>query len=319
MKKTITLLTLALGMFTTSLVAQTNVDPSAALEIDSTTKGFLPPRMSTAQRNAISSPAVGLIIYNTTTQKLNFYNGSSNSWEELGNAGATNIGATAIMTLPLLNTTSSNNSLEVQINNTSLSMQDYTFTSGDISLTGVGSTGVTIGTPSPASSNLAPNTSVTVEYPINSLSTSGTLNAQFTFLSLTASNTTSVKSANTQITDTSLYSHNGFTAFSSTNLINTSNSWHVDSASAGAYILIDLGVGNAKEILRIDTSIGNGAYVFEYSDDNVTFTTIQTGIGIGTNSFHFSSLPRAHRYWRLRLTNTPGGGNWSQYLRLFYE
>lgn len=45
-------------------------DASALVEINSTTKGFLPPRMTTAQRDAISSPATGLIIYNTTTGQL---------------------------------------------------------------------------------------------------------------------------------------------------------------------------------------------------------------------------------------------------------
>lgn len=48
-------------------------DPSAILDLSpsSPTQGFLPPRMSTAQRNAISSPARGLIIFNVTTGKLN--------------------------------------------------------------------------------------------------------------------------------------------------------------------------------------------------------------------------------------------------------
>jgi hypothetical protein len=38
---------------------------SAQLEIASTTKGFLPPRMTEAQRTAIASPATGLIVYQT--------------------------------------------------------------------------------------------------------------------------------------------------------------------------------------------------------------------------------------------------------------
>jgi hypothetical protein len=42
-----------------------NPDPSAILDVESTDKGFLPPRMTTAQRNGITSPATGLIIYNT--------------------------------------------------------------------------------------------------------------------------------------------------------------------------------------------------------------------------------------------------------------
>jgi hypothetical protein len=38
---------------------------SAKVQIDSTTQGFLPPRMTNAQRIAISSPAVGLMVYCT--------------------------------------------------------------------------------------------------------------------------------------------------------------------------------------------------------------------------------------------------------------
>jgi hypothetical protein len=48
----------------------TTLDASAAFEIESTNKGFLPPRMTTTQRNAISSPATGLVIFNTTTGTL---------------------------------------------------------------------------------------------------------------------------------------------------------------------------------------------------------------------------------------------------------
>jgi hypothetical protein len=43
---------------------------SAQLEVASTTKGFLPPRLTTAERDAISSPAAGLVLYNSTTNKL---------------------------------------------------------------------------------------------------------------------------------------------------------------------------------------------------------------------------------------------------------
>jgi len=50
---------------------------SAILECTSTTKGLLPPRMTTTQQNAIGSPAAGLMLYNTTTNKLMVYNGSA--------------------------------------------------------------------------------------------------------------------------------------------------------------------------------------------------------------------------------------------------
>lgn len=59
-------------------IGTTTPDTAAILQLDSTTRGFLPPRMDTTQRDAISAIA-GLMIYNTSTNKLNFYNGSG--WE----------------------------------------------------------------------------------------------------------------------------------------------------------------------------------------------------------------------------------------------
>jgi hypothetical protein len=50
---------------------------SAILDITSTTKGFLPPRLTTTQRDAIATPATGLQVYNTTTNTNDFYNGSA--------------------------------------------------------------------------------------------------------------------------------------------------------------------------------------------------------------------------------------------------
>lgn len=57
--------------------AFTKPNDSALLDLVSTTKGMLPPRMSEAQRDAIASPATGLIIYNTTSLSLELYNGTS--------------------------------------------------------------------------------------------------------------------------------------------------------------------------------------------------------------------------------------------------
>jgi hypothetical protein len=52
-------------------------DPKALIEMSSTTKGFLPPRMTTTQREAISSPPAGLLIFNTTTSKHEGYTGAT--------------------------------------------------------------------------------------------------------------------------------------------------------------------------------------------------------------------------------------------------
>ena len=50
-----------------------NPDASAVLELASTQKGFLPPRLTTQQRNAIVQPAEGLTIYNTNKDCLEWY------------------------------------------------------------------------------------------------------------------------------------------------------------------------------------------------------------------------------------------------------
>ena len=62
-------------------------DASAILEAESTTKGFLMPRMTTAQRDAISSPAANLIVSNTETDGLDTYNGTR--WFRLSQASGT--------------------------------------------------------------------------------------------------------------------------------------------------------------------------------------------------------------------------------------
>lgn len=53
------------------------VNPQAVIDIVSTTKGVYFPRMTTTQRDAITSPAAGLILYNTTTSEYNVYTGAA--------------------------------------------------------------------------------------------------------------------------------------------------------------------------------------------------------------------------------------------------
>ena len=54
----------------------TTIDASALLEMESTSKGMLTPRVTETQRDAIASPATGLIIYNTDTDDFNYYDGT---------------------------------------------------------------------------------------------------------------------------------------------------------------------------------------------------------------------------------------------------
>ena len=57
-----------------------SVNASAILQADSTTKGFLPPRMTTAEKNAIATPAAGLVVYDSTVNRASVY---SNAWENV--------------------------------------------------------------------------------------------------------------------------------------------------------------------------------------------------------------------------------------------
>ncbi|MGC6402536.1 MAG: tail fiber domain-containing protein [Flavobacteriaceae bacterium] len=67
---------LFIGLLTTQAV-QAQKDASAILQLDSTTQGMLPPRMTAAQRDAIASPAQGLVIYNTDTNRYNYWNNTA--------------------------------------------------------------------------------------------------------------------------------------------------------------------------------------------------------------------------------------------------
>ncbi len=62
--------------------SNTPPDPSATLDVQSTTGGFLLPRLSLQQRNAIANPATGLQIYNTTSQCIEAWF-PSGSWKAL--------------------------------------------------------------------------------------------------------------------------------------------------------------------------------------------------------------------------------------------
>ncbi len=73
-----------------------NPNIAAMLDVRSTNKGFLPPRMNASQMNAISTPHAGLMVYNTTMNSVFCYNGSS--WKMLfsndgGSCGTINYGA----------------------------------------------------------------------------------------------------------------------------------------------------------------------------------------------------------------------------------
>jgi hypothetical protein len=85
--KNLLFLALFSALYTTAVLAQVGIntdgstpDLSAILDAKSTQKGFLPPRMTSVQRDAIDSPAQGLVIYNTDLDCLEFFTGPATGW-----------------------------------------------------------------------------------------------------------------------------------------------------------------------------------------------------------------------------------------------
>lgn len=57
---------------------------TALLDVDATNKGILVPRMTTVQRDAITSPADALPIFNTTIRCFEVYNSTTSIWTNFG-------------------------------------------------------------------------------------------------------------------------------------------------------------------------------------------------------------------------------------------
>jgi hypothetical protein len=70
-------------------IKETNTPPNlkAMLDVDSPNKGVLIPRMSTTTRDGIGSPPAGLMIYNSTTNQFNYWNGTV--WSDFNSAPLT--------------------------------------------------------------------------------------------------------------------------------------------------------------------------------------------------------------------------------------
>ncbi len=92
MKKIYQILTILLCIYVQTTNAQMGVNSTGAapattamLDVSSTTKGFLMPRMTTLQRDAIMFPANGLMIYNTSISEVQVYDGS---WKLLSRINA---------------------------------------------------------------------------------------------------------------------------------------------------------------------------------------------------------------------------------------
>jgi len=81
---------LFLGFFFLTLTIQAQIgigtvtpNASSILDITSTTQGLLAPRMTTAQRTAITTPAESLLVYDTTDKAFYYYNTTTSTWTRM--------------------------------------------------------------------------------------------------------------------------------------------------------------------------------------------------------------------------------------------
>jgi hypothetical protein len=122
---------------------------SAILDVKSTTKGMLIPRMTTVQRNAIVSPVEGLIIYNTTTNETNqrqdgawralitsdyWYRGANTMWNIGDNIGINTAGPSE--RLDVSGNIRSNNSMIIDNASAILQLRSGAVNKGFVQLSG---------------------------------------------------------------------------------------------------------------------------------------------------------------------------------------
>ena len=161
------------------------IEETAALEVESTTKGFILPRMTETQREAITNPANGLMVFDTTTQLIYYYDLPSTSWKRLETALDFNLKSTFTTTY----------NFRVTINNKSKSSMTITFSTSDIKLSGV--TGASITAVDDTSETIAPEGSHIVNFTVSYGSApandaSMTLKASYEYDFITTSSTANI-------------------------------------------------------------------------------------------------------------------------------
>ncbi len=109
-----------------------SADPSAMLDVNSTSKGILIPRMNTAQRTSISTPATGLMVYDITTNSYWFYNGSA--WA--------NLSAGTSFSLPYVGTDASLESFKISNTATGTAIRGNSNLAGSVGVYGSSTSGI---------------------------------------------------------------------------------------------------------------------------------------------------------------------------------
>lgn len=269
-------------------------DTSAILDIKSITKGLLIPRMTTDQRTAITTPAIGLMVFDITTNSFWFYDGTAweqllisvNGWNLTGNTTtnpATNfIGTTDNQPLRFRINNINAGVIDSTLNNTGIGFRTLdSITSGTFNtangykaLTGnaAGSYNTAMGASALRRNTIGSSNAAFGTGALQNNST-GNFNAAVGHISLSA-NTTG--SSNTAIGNTTLYS-------------NTTGNYNTATGESALYFNLNgnYNSGNGYQALSKNTTgsnnTANGAKSL-YSNTTGTFNTADGANTLGFNT-----------------------------------
>ena len=226
-----------------------NPNPSAILDIESTNKGLLPPRMTSAQMNAIPNPAIGLIVFCTDCSPASLHQFVGSSWSSLSSNApqqtiSANCTANGFTGSFVAGTTVSNSHFSVTLTNNSFSSASFAVGPSDLVLSGanagisVSNVSLTPGGTAITTVNIGAGQSVVLYYNLSgSPTSSGTLTGTWAKISLSCSSSTLVTSLSSQVTAgyCSAATVNGF--FASTFAMQTTNTFVIAITNNGSTAL----------------------------------------------------------------------------------
>jgi len=286
-------------------------DKSSMLDVSSTNKGFLYPRLTEVERDGIVNPAKGLTVYNLDEDCLQINSGTSSSpdWSCVGSSSVVSsissvlndcnangfegvyANGTALTASNIFSVTITNNSF----NNT----DNISFTTGDLVLSGV--SGLSVSGVSPTSATIVSGGSQVVEYSLTGTPSGiGTLTGDWTKLGLNCARTVNVTNGDAVFT----LPHNE--NFTSTN--NNGSPYTVVSQGTitdGDQFTIPYtgGVGNftaytitLQDVAQESTVGGTRDLTLSYSAGNLSSTgnlTLTLGVSDGGTTFSIPTVSGA--------------------------
>lgn len=222
----------------------TTVHSSAMLQVDSSTKGFLPPRMNNVQMSAIATPANGLMVYCTDCSPAGLYTYSGSAWSAVGDTSSggssSSGGVSASMAINGTYTwgaTHTGRTIVITISNQSFSAVTWTNAIADLVLTG--NSGLTVGTPTATGFPIASGGTGTISFPITgTVGTADNITATWTKLALTVVGTKTVTAGSATFTNAT---NNAFVFSANASGVNT-----VGTLAIGTTLLLPYTAGSGS-------------------------------------------------------------------------